>query len=324
VTINAAQIKALAAQIKKGSRLALSRAITLIESTTAADRTAAGQLLQSLLPHTGGSIRLGLTGAPGCGKSTLIDQLGLNLITLGKRVAVLAIDPSSTKSGGSILADKTRMGRLSALESAFIRPSPSSGKLGGDARNTHETLLLCEAAGFDVVIVETVGIGQSEAVIADIVDFVAILIQPGTGDELQGLKRGVLEVANMIVVTKSDGEGLIAAARTAGDYAGTLHIMTAPGSPWDPPVQQVSAIENQGLDEMWVQIERHQNLLNEKGILEEIRRDQAARRLRVLVEEEVLARFHRDEKNSAKLQKLERMVRSGELTPGVAADDALK
>ena len=317
------KIEDLARAVMNGERRATARAITLVESTTPEDRTHAAELLQRILPATGKAVRLGITGAPGVGKSTMIDQLGLNLIDLGQTVAVLTVDPSSTVSGGSILADKTRMGRLSASKHAFIRPSPSAGTLGGSARRTRECMLVCEAAGFDVVIVETVGIGQSEAVIADIVDFVAVLVQPGGGDELQGLKKGVLEVADMVAVTKADGDNTAAAMRTAGDYRAALNIVLGGKAEWRPPVVQISAIRENGLEEFWETVTRHRDMLQSTGALAARRREQDARRLWQLIEQELLARYLEDPVNAAQLASLEDRVRAGDITPGLALDLAL-
>ncbi|NND50705.1 MAG: methylmalonyl Co-A mutase-associated GTPase MeaB [Rhizobiales bacterium] len=323
MTENQSAIEGLARAVMDGERAATAQAITLVESTTPGNRAQAADLLQHLLPATGKAVRLGITGAPGVGKSTMIDQLGLNLIGQDKGVAVLTIDPSSTVSGGSILADKTRMGRLAASEHAFIRPSPSAGTLGGSARRTRESMLVCEAAGFDVVIVETVGIGQSEAVVADIVDFVAVLVQPGGGDELQGLKKGVLEVADMIAVTKADGENTAAAMRTAGDYRAALNIVMSSNAEWRPPVVQISALSNDGLGEFWETVVRHRAMLQTSGALATKRHEQDVRRFRQLIEEELLARYLENIENAAQLTALEDRVRSGDLTPGLALDLAL-
>lgn len=236
---------------------------------------------------------------------------------------MLAVDPSSAVSGGSILADKTRMPQLSAQAAAYIRPSPSAGTPGGAARRTREAVLLCEAAGFDVVIVETVGIGQSEIAVAEIVDFVAVLVQPGSGDELQGLKKGVIEIADMIAVSKADGAAAAAATRTAGDYRAALNIV-APAMPgWRAPVIELSAVERRGVDTFWDTVMRHRAMLEETGALQARRREQAVRGFRRLLEEELVARFTRDPARSAGLAALEERVRAGELTPGLAADRAL-
>ena len=254
--------------VRAGDRAVLARAITLIESSHPERRRMAAELLQRVLPFTGGAWRIGVTGAPGVGKSTTIDQFGINLIEAGHKVAVLAVDPSSTRTGGSILGDKTRMERLSRDERAFIRPSPSSGALGGVARATRETMALCEAAGFDVVIVETVGVGQSETAVAGMVDFFLVLLQPGAGDDLQGIKKGVAELADMIVINKADGGNEARANITAADYRAALHILTPQSPHWRPPVITISAVKNMGLDVMWEKIAAHRETLEPPGAFE--------------------------------------------------------
>ena len=240
-----------AAGVVAGDRALLARAITLIESTREDHQQVAQDLLQRLLPKTGKAIRVGITGVPGVGKSTAIDQLGMNLIAAGHKVAVLAIDPTSKRTGGAILGDKTRMARLSQSRQAFIRPSPTSGTLGGVARRTRETMSLVEAAGFDIVIVETVGVGQSETTVADMVDFFLVLLLAGAGDELQGIKRGVIELADMIAVTKSDGDNIERAGRAAAELRGALNILTPRDQDWTPSVLTISAQEDRGLDNLW-------------------------------------------------------------------------
>ena len=248
--------EALANGILAGERAALSRAITLVESTRDDHRLSAAKLLDRLAPHTGGAIRIGLTGVPGAGKSTLIDRLGAMLTAKGHRVAVLAVDPSSQRSGGSILGDKTRMARLAVDPAAFVRPSPTSGTLGGVAARTRETLLLCEAAGFDVVLVETVGVGQSELAVSDMVDLFVLLMLPGAGDELQGIKKGILEVADIVAVNKADGERAEPARRAAAEIRAALNIV-GPRSPvWTPPVLAISGETGDGLDMLWTTIGR--------------------------------------------------------------------
>ena len=237
--------------IRSGDRVALARAITLIESIKPEDQARAGDLLERLLPFTGGAIRVGISGPPGAGKSTLIDQLGLNLIAQGHKVAVLAVDPTSSRTGGSILGDKTRMGRLSTEPSAFIRPSPAGESLGGVTKTTRETIALVEAAGYDVVLVETVGVGQSETAVANMVDVFVIVAIPGAGDELQGIKRGLLELADIIAVNKADGDNVARAGRAAVEYRTGLHILAAGHANWEPQVLTLSARDNRGLDELW-------------------------------------------------------------------------
>ena len=241
----------LASQVQAGDRRALARAITLVESTRTDHRATAAALMDCALPATGGGLRLGISGAPGVGKSTLIEALGLHLINDGHKVAVLAIDPSSQLSGGSILGDKTRMEGLASNPAAFVRPSPTAGTLGGIARQTRSALLLCEAAGFDVILVETVGVGQSETAVAGIVDMLVMLIPPGGGDELQGLKKGIIELADLLLVNKADGDLAAAAERTAAEYAAALRLLHSPTPGWRPAVRTCSALEARGMDEIW-------------------------------------------------------------------------
>src|SRR5206468_2321059 len=266
--------EALAADVRAGSRRALAKAITLVESTRADHQRAAQRLLELLLPDTGRAARVGVSGVPGVGKSTFIEAFGLHLIGLGKKVAVLAVDPSSALSGGSILGDKTRMPRLAAAPEAFIRPSPSAGSLGGVTRRTREALLVCEAAGYDAVLVETVGVGQSEFAVASMVDFFLVLMLAGAGDELQGIKKGILELADALAINKADGENVRPAEQAAAQYRSALRLFrhTSPG--WDPPVVTVSALERRGMDEVWSIIEDHRAKLGASGELERRRREQ--------------------------------------------------
>ena len=252
----------LAEQIVAGDRRALARAITIVESTRPDHREEAAALLTEVLPHTGGAIRIGISGAPGSGKSTFIEAFGLHLVEHGHRVAVLAVDPSSTRTGGSILGDKTRMGELTRSDSAFVRPSPTAGTLGGVARRTREAMLLCEAAGFDVVMVETVGVGQSEVAVAGMVDLFAVLVAPGAGDELQGIKRGIIELADVVVVNKNDGELAPAAKTTATDYSSALRLVRSKTQAWTPRVVLVSALEGTGIDDLWSTVEEFRSTLD--------------------------------------------------------------
>src|SRR5271169_2649573 len=281
------------AAILAGDRRALARAITLVESTKQADREKAESLLTLLLPHAGKAMRLGISGSPGAGKSTFIEAFGRHLTGQGKTVAVLAIDPSSRRSGGSILGDKTRMEKLARDPGAFIRPSPGGTTLGGVARRTREALLLVEAAGFDVVLVETVGVGQSETAVADMVDLFALLVAPGGGDDLQGIKRGVMELADVILVTKSDGELLKSANRAAADYQAALHLMRPKYSAIAPQVLQVSSVEGSGIAQAWQAMQTLHASLAKAGHLKRLRADQALRwfwdEVRAALSEELMA-----------------------------------
>jgi LAO/AO transport system kinase len=315
-------VTALAGEVHAGSRVALARAITLIESRKPEHRPQARQLLTLLNEAAGRSQRVGITGVPGVGKSTLIDSLGSHLTAQGHRVAVLAVDPSSTRSGGAILGDKTRMARLAADPNAFIRPSPSSGTLGGVARTTRETILLCEAAGFDIVLVETVGVGQSEVAVAGMVDFFLLLMLAGGGDELQGIKKGVMELADMIAITKADGANEGPARAAAADYKAALHILTPASASWKPPVITVSAREARGLDELWANVERHRKALEATGEFDEKRREQDVSWMHAMIEERLRQLILSHEAAVAKIAGLERAVRAGIVPPSVAADEA--
>jgi len=267
-------LHALAEGIRAGQRRALAKAITLVESTRADHQAAAQQLLELLLPHTGNAARVGISGVPGAGKSTFIEAFGLYLVGSRKRVAVLAVDPSSARSGGSILGDKTRMQRLSAAPEAFIRPSPSGGSLGGVARRTREAMLVCEAAGYDVIIVETVGVGQSEFAVASMVDFFLVLMLAGAGDELQGIKKGILEIADALAINKADGDNVRRAEQARAEYRGALRLFRHASPNWDPPVVTVSALEQRGMDAVWSIIQEHRDKLTASGELAAKRREQ--------------------------------------------------
>src|SRR6201989_75983 len=275
----------LARGIRTGARATLARAITLIESKRADHRKIAHLLVQELLPHTGSAVRLGITGAPGPGKSTTIDVLGTYLTGKGHKVAVLAVDPSSTRTGGSIRGDKTRMARLANDERAFIRPSPTSGTLGGVAAMTRETMLLCEAAGFDVVLVETVAIGQSETTVADMTDFFLALMLPGAGDELQGIKKGLVELADMIAVNKADGDNIKRASTAAAEYRAALHILTPRSPNWAPPVVTYSALTGDRIADLWTQAIAHRDKLTATGELAARRREHQVRWMWTMLEE---------------------------------------
>jgi LAO/AO transport system kinase len=306
-----------------GSRAGIARAITLVESTRPDHRVMAQQLLTELLPHAGQAIRVGITGVPGVGKSTFIDVFGTMLTGLGHRVAVLAVDPSSSRTGGSILGDKTRMHRLAVDPAAFVRPSPSSGTLGGVARATRETMVIMEAAGYDVVLVETVGVGQSEIAVASMVDTFVLLALARTGDQLQGIKKGVLELADVIAVNKADGPHEKDARAAARELASALRLLQDPGADWRTPVLTCSALENAGLDEVWKQIERHRATLESTGELDRRRRDQQVGWTWNLVHDQLLTRLHEDPAVRAITPALEQQVRDGSVTATAAANEIL-
>ncbi|MFF0146843.1 LAO/AO transport system kinase [Amycolatopsis sulphurea] len=306
-----------------GDRGTLSKAITLVESHREDHRRMAQELLVELLPQAGGAKRVGITGVPGVGKSTFIDQLGTDLTTAGHRVAVLAVDPSSTRTGGSILGDKTRMARLAVDPNAFIRPSPTSGTLGGVARATRETIVLMEAAGFDVVLVETVGVGQSEVTVANMVDCFLFLTLARTGDQLQGIKKGVLELADVIAVNKADGPHERDAKRAARELQGALRMIYGKDAPWTPPVLTCSALEGRGLDKVWATIGRHRASLEASGELAGRRRAQQVEWTWAMVREQLLDRLAAHPKVRAQVADVERAVREGELTPTLAAQRIL-
>jgi len=309
--------------VRRADRAMLARAITLVESRQRPDRDMAAKLLQALLPDTGRAYRIGITGSPGAGKSTTIDQLGTNLTARGHKVAVLAVDPTSQRTGGSILGDKTRMAKLAIDDRAFIRPSPSAGTLGGVARTTRETMLLCEAAGFDVIIVETVGVGQSEMAVANMVDFFLVLLLPGAGDDLQGLKKGVLELADMIAVNKADGDNIDRAQRTANDYRNALHILTPPSPNWRAPVITISGLHNSGLDEMWESIQSYRETMTASGEWDAKRKQQAVAWMHDLIEARLRAALTDDPAVTQKLHQLEARVRAGDLVPSLAAEEIM-
>jgi LAO/AO transport system kinase len=311
----------LARGIRTGERAVLARAITLIESKRADHQKAARALVQELLPGTGRAVRVGITGAPGVGKSTTIDALGTYLTGAGHRVAVLAVDPSSARTGGSILADKTRMARLAADDNAFIRPSPAAGTLGGVAAKTRETMLLCEAAGFDAILVETVGIGQSETAVADMTDFFLALMLPGAGDELQGLKKGLVELADMIAINKADGDNLARARAAAAEYRAALHILTPRSPNWMPPVMTYSALTGEGIADLWTQVIAHRDKLTATGEIAARRRAQQVKWMWTMLDEFWRARITSEAKLRAKLPRIEAAVASGELTPASAVDE---
>ena len=311
----------LAAGIRAGDRATLARAITLIESKRADHRKAAHLLVQELLPLTGKAVRLGITGAPGAGKSTTIDALGTFLTAQGHKAAVLAVDPSSSRTGGSILGDKTRMARLAVDPNAFVRPSPSSGTLGGVAAKTRETMLLCEAAGYDVVLVETVGIGQSETTVADMTDFFLVLMIPGAGDELQGLKKGIVELADMIAVNKADGDNVARARVAAADYRAALNILVPRSENWSPPVLTYSALTGDGIALVWEQIVAHKDKMTASGELNQRRREQQVKWMWSMLEERLTARLRSDPAVRTKLRQAETAVAAGKLAPTLAVEE---
>ncbi len=261
-----AEVSALAASIRAGDRRALARAITTVESTLPEHRRQADALLGELRADAGHAVRVGISGPPGAGKSTFIEAFGLHLLSLGRKPAVLAVDPSSPVSGGSILGDKTRMELLARDARAFIRPSPSGGTLGGVARRTREASFVCEAAGFDTILIETVGVGQSETAVAEMVDLFMLLLPPAGGDELQGIKKGIVELADLVVINKADGDLAAAAGRTASDYMAALHMLRPSRAVWHPPVLQISALEKRGIDRVWQAIEDYGRTLGQRGI----------------------------------------------------------
>lgn len=307
------------AGVRAGDRATLGRAISLVESNARAHHELGQEMLTRLLPFTGGAHRVGITGVPGVGKSTFIEALGKNLTGSGHKVAVLAVDPTSERTRGSILGDKTRMTLLAQDLNAFIRPSPSSGSLGGVGRKTRETMLLCEAAGFDVVLVETVGVGQSETMVADMVDFFLVLMLAGAGDELQGIKRGILELADLIAVNKADSGNEKPAERARREYQSALELMHGHGGDWKVPVVTCSALQNRGLSELWQHVERYRAEFTRSGALAERRKGQLRRWMWQMVEAELLAalREHPDVKSA--LPALERDVHDGKLTATLAA-----
>src|SRR5262245_18363454 len=318
---SAPDASALARAIRAGERAVLARAITLIESKRADHRKTARALVQELLPASGNAVRVGITGMPGVGKSTTIDALGTFLTGGGHKVAVLTVDPSSSRTGGSILGDKTRMARLAADDNAFIRPSPASGTLGGVAAKKRETTLLCEAAGYDVVLVETVGIGQSEIAVADMTDFFLVLMLPGAGDELQGLNKGVVVLADMIAVNKADGDNVARANAAAAEYRAALHILKPRSPDWTPPVVTYSALTGAGVAELWNHVLAHRARLSKSGALEHQRREQQVKWMWSMIEERLIGRLKSDPTVKARLPALEAAVAEGRLSPALAADE---
>ncbi|MGF1607639.1 MAG: methylmalonyl Co-A mutase-associated GTPase MeaB [Rhodothalassiaceae bacterium] len=315
-------ITAFAQAVLDGRRGALARAITLVESRAARHFQSAQALLTALLPHTGGAHRIGITGVPGVGKSTFIEALGSYLTGQGHKVAVLAVDPSSGRSGGSILGDKTRMGRLAVDPNAFIRPSPSAGLLGGVARATRETMLLCEAAGFDIVLVETVGTGQSETEVAQMVDLFLVLMLPGAGDDLQGIKKGILEMADIIAVNKADADKT-KADRAARDYRVALSVIAPASHDWDVPVLTCSGLTGQGLQPLWGEVEKHRRIMEKTSAFEARRRDQRVRWMWAMLEGRLIDHLRRHDGVSEALPRIEAAVAAADLPPSLAAEQIL-
>ena len=324
MTVRSVDVPALVEGVLAGDRRAVARAITLVESHRADHRERAQELLVELLPHAGAARRVGISGVPGVGKSTFIDQLGVTLTAAGSRVAVLAVDPSSARSGGSILGDKTRMARLSVDRNAFIRPSPTSGTLGGVAQATRESMVVVEAAGYDVVLVETVGVGQSEITVAEMVDSFLFLTLARTGDQLQGIKRGILEIADVIAVNKADGPGAPDARKAARELAGAIRMLRGHGEDWQVPVLTCAGLTGEGLDEVWAKLVEHQDRRKASGAFEEQRRSQQVRWTRQLVRDGLEHRLRAHPGVRAAAPELEKAVLAGELTPALAAQQLLE
>jgi LAO/AO transport system kinase len=309
----------LAQEVLDGDRRALAQAITLVESTRDDHRLEADALLDAVLPSTGNAVRVGISGAPGVGKSTFIEALGLEVVKRGHRLAVLAVDPSSRRSGGSILGDKTRMVDLAREVNVFIRPSPGGTQLGGVARHTREAMLVCEAAGFDVVFVETIGVGQSEVAVSDMVDLFLLLVPPGGGDELQGIKRGIMELADVVVVNKADGDLAAAAGRTAADYHNAVHLLRPKWRTWATEVLTCSALEQRGIGEIWDVIERFERKVKASSELTELRGDQAKSWLWAELQDGLIDQLRADPEVQRLLTDVEQDVIAGTITPSTAA-----
>jgi LAO/AO transport system kinase len=323
-TDRAVDLPALVDGVLARDRRVMARAITLVESRRTDHREQAQELLVALLPHTGGARRVGISGVPGVGKSTFIDQLGVDLTAAGSKVAVLAVDPSSTRSGGSILGDKTRMARLSVDPDAFIRPSPTSGTLGGVAQATRESMVVVEAAGYDVVLVETVGVGQSEVTVAEMVDSFLFLTMARTGDQLQGIKRGILEIADVIAVNKADGPGAADARKAARELGGAIRMLRGHAEDWEVPVLTCAGLTSEGLAEVWAKIVEHQDRARASGGYEERRRKQQVRWTWQLVRDGLEHRMRSHPAVREQAPGLEQAVLAGELTPALAARHILE
>ncbi|MBT95763.1 MAG: methylmalonyl Co-A mutase-associated GTPase MeaB [Acidimicrobiaceae bacterium] len=317
------ELELISTGVLSGDRTWISKAITLVESSSTSDKEIADNLLEIISSRTGSSIRVGITGSPGVGKSTFIDELGTYLTSIGHGVAVLAVDPSSSISGGSILGDKTRMDRLATDPNAFIRPSPSSGVLGGVSRGTRKTMLVLEAAGFDVILVETVGVGQSEATVAEMVDFFLLLLLPGSGDSLQGIKKGVLELADLIAVNKADGENELRAKQSARDYQSAMTLLSSTGSHWATPVLTCSALTGQGVTAIWDQINEHCANARETGSWDKRRSEQQIRWMWSLIEDQLIYNLKNQTSISQMISKTEEQIQNGDLSPAAAAKKIL-
>ncbi len=313
----------LFANLISGDRGALSQTLTLVESKLPTHRTIAEELIEKALPLSGNSIRIGITGVPGVGKSTFIEAFGGYLTSVGKKVAVLAIDPSSTKSRGSILGDKTRMTHLSQNEKAFIRPSPTTGSLGGVAGRTRESVLLCEAAGFDVIIIETVGVGQSETTVKSMVDFFILLMLAGAGDELQGIKRGIMEMADLLLINKADGENKAATKRAVGEYKRALHLFPPNENEWTPKVAMCSAVQQEGITDVWQTVQEFENQQKTSGYFEATRKEQALNWFREHLHHSLLNRIYEAPAMKGQIDQLEQLVRTQQLTPQAAVGKLL-
>ena len=310
--------------VLKGDKVVLSRAITLIESQLGADKELSMEVLEGILPQTGSAKRIGITGVPGVGKSTFIEALGEHLIARGCKVAVLAVDPSSQRSKGSILGDKTRMPGLSNSPQAFIRPSAAGTSLGGVAHNTREALLLCEAAGYDIVLVETIGVGQSETLVHNMVDFFLLLKLAGAGDELQGIKKGIMEMADAVVITKADGANQKAAKEAQATFQGALHLLLSSGSEWMPPVLTCSALNGTGIDEIWQTVEKHHGWMTEQSLFSSKRASQRMSWMQECVRRELDQSISSDPRMFSKMEGMKQQVMEGSLLPAKAAQELLR